>query len=106
MADPRNSSGQCSRRRTKRTSRKPNEVRSRRTERDIWIMEALAKMQFLTTGQIARLLFDGSRSPTRRRLRKLFDAGLVRVWVRSLNLDNVYAVTPQGRKLLEEETEA
>lgn len=93
-------------RRTKRTSKRANVARLRRTERDLWILEALGKMQFLTTQQIARLLFNGSRSPTCRRLRKLFDAGLVRVWVRSLNLDNVYALTPLGRKPLEEEPRA
>jgi hypothetical protein len=69
-------------------------------------MEALGKMQFLTTRQIARLVFNGSRSPTSRRMRKLFDSGLVRVWMRGLNLDNVYALTPRGRKLLDEEAEA
>lgn len=60
-------------------------------------------MQFLTTGQVARLLFNDSLSPTRRRLRKLFDAGLIRVWTRSLNVENIYALTPQGRCLLEQE---
>lgn len=100
------SSGLSSRRRTKRTSRRLNGFKPRQTERDFWILEALGKMQFLTTRQIARLLFNGSPSPTRRRLRKLFDAGLVRVWVRSLNFDNVYALTPPGRKILEEESEA
>ena len=97
---------QVPRRRTKRTSKRTGGARLRRTERDVWILEALAKMQFLTTQQIARLLFTRSRSATCRRLRKLFDAGLVRVWVRSLNLDNVYTLTPGGRKLLETELHA
>ena len=73
-------------------------------DRDRWLLDALARMQFLTTRQIARLLFNGSLSPTRRRLRKLFDAGVIRVWIRSLNMDNVYALTPRGRQVLDEES--
>lgn len=94
------------RRRMKRTARRTDGPRSRRTERDFWVLEALAKMQFLTTPQIGRLLFNGSRSAANKRLRKLFDAGLIRVWLRSLNTDNVYALAPTGRRLLEEESDA
>jgi DNA-binding transcriptional ArsR family regulator len=70
------------------------------------VLDALAKMQFLTTRQIGHLLFNGSRSAANKRLRKLFDAGLVRVWLRSLNTDNIYALAPRGRRLLEEESDA
>lgn len=89
------------RRRTKRTSRKATECRSDRTERDQWLIEALGKMRFLTTRQIADLLFGGSRSAANKRLRRLLDAGVVRVWLRNLNTDNVYAITPRGRRVLE-----
>ena len=89
------------RRRMKRTCGKPNGPRSRRTPRDEWLIEALGKMRFLTTRQIADLLFGGSRSAANKRLRRLLDAGLVRVWLRNLNTDNVYAITPRGRRILE-----
>ena len=91
-------------RRIGRTMRSDHGVQARINERDRWLLDALARMQFLTTRQIARLLFNGSRSATRRRLRKLFDAGVIRAWMRSLNADNVYALTPRGRQLLEEES--
>ena len=94
-----------SRLRIKRAARRTDGTRSRRTERDYWVLEALAKMQFLTTRQIGHLLFNGSRSAANKRLRKLYDAGLIRVWLRSLNTDNVYALAPPGRRLLEEESE-
>jgi predicted transcriptional regulator len=68
----------------------------------MWLVEALAKMQFLTTRQIASLLFNGSRSAANKRLRTLFDTGLIRVWVRSLNMDNVYGLTQRGRRLLQD----
>lgn len=94
------------RRRMKRAARRTDGPRLRRTERDFWVLEALAKMQFLTTRQIGHLLFNGSRSAANKRLRKLFDAGLIRVWLRSLNTDNVYALALPGRRLLEEESDA
>jgi hypothetical protein len=50
--------------------------RVRLVERDRWLLEALAKMRFLTTRQLARLAFGGSRWAANKRLRKLFDAGL------------------------------
>ena len=91
--------------RASRTVRIGRTVKVQINERDRWMLDALARMQFLTTRQIARLLFSGSLSPARRRLRKLFDAGLIRVWIRSLNADNVYSLTPQGRQVLQEESE-
>lgn len=74
----------------------------RLTERDRWLLEALGKMRFLTTRQLARLLFAGSRSAANKRLRQLFDARLIRTWVRDLATDNVYALTPAGRAALDD----
>lgn len=71
------------------------------TERDGWILEALVKMVFATTTQIARLFFAGSRWSANKRLRQLLDGGYVRVWVRSLSLDNVYSLTRRGLLALE-----
>jgi hypothetical protein len=63
-------------------------------------------MRFLTSWQIAQLFFGGSRSAANKRLRTLFDAGLLRVWVRSLNLDNLYSLAPAGRRLLSDQVYA
>lgn len=71
-------------------------------ERDQWLLEALAKMLFLTTRQIALLLFGGSRSAANKRLRKLFDRGYLRVWLRNLAEDNVYSITRRGLAVLGE----
>ncbi len=92
-------------RRTARTVRNTRSLRYRQSERDLWILNALGKMRFLTTGQIARLFCYGSSSAANNRLRQLFDAGLVRVWVRNLAADNIYAITPAGRQVLEERSE-
>src|SRR5438034_9164107 len=75
-------------------------VRVRPTGRDEWLLEALAKMKFLTTTQVAALAFHQSRWSTNKRLRRLFDAGLVRVWVRALARDNVYSLAPAGARLM------
>lgn len=74
--------------------------RLRITERDRWLLEALGKMRFLTTAQLARLAFNGSRWAANKRLRKLLDAGLVRVWLRSLSEENVYSLTLAGARML------
>ena len=71
-------------------------------ERDLWILDSLAAMRFLTTAHIARLFFNASRSATNKCMRRLFDAGLIRSWVRDLAKDNVYALTPAGRDALED----
>jgi len=73
---------------------------SRLTERDIWLLEVLARMRFLTTRQVAKLAFRGSRWAAQKRLRKLLDAGMVRVWVRDLAKDNVYALARRGAGIL------
>jgi hypothetical protein len=53
-------------------------------------------MRFLTTTQLARLAFQGSRWAANKRLRKLLDGGLVRVWIRDLARDNIYSLTRAG----------
>ncbi len=70
-------------------------------ERDRFILEALAKMRFLTTSQIAALGFKGSQWAALKRLRKLLDAGFIRVWMTSLNEENIYAVSRQALNLLD-----
>lgn len=79
---------------------------TRRTERDGWMLDALARMRFLTSWQIAQLFFGGSRSAANKRLRTLFDGGLLRVWVRSLNLDNLYSLAPAGHRLVSDQVRA
>jgi hypothetical protein len=70
--------------------------------RDLWILEALAKMRFLTSSQLAALFFDGSRWSANKRLRKLLDAGLLNVWVRSLSEENIYSITKRGLNTVED----
>ncbi len=72
------------------------------TDRDLWILEALGKMRFLRTKQLARLFFDGSRSAANKRLRRLFDHSLVKVWITGLADDNLYSLTTRGRSQLED----
>jgi hypothetical protein len=62
-------------------------------------------MRFLTTTQLARLAFQGSRWAANKRLRKLLDRGLVRAWVRSLAKENVYSLDRAGLRLLAEQDE-
>jgi hypothetical protein len=89
--------------RTRRTNRGNSSYRFRLTERDLWLLEALAKMRFLTTGQLARLYFSGSRWSANKRLRKLLDAGHLKAWVRSLSEENVYSITKNGFSVIENE---
>src|SRR5262245_44053244 len=70
----------------------------RTTERDRSVLEAVAKSRFATTTQLACLYFNGSRWAANKRLRKLLDAGLLRVWVRSLSEENVYTLTRRALK--------
>jgi hypothetical protein len=83
-------------RRTPRRTRNPERRAPRITERDGFILEALGKMRFLETRQLTELAFEGSQWAARKRLRKLLDGGLVRVWVRDLARDNVYSLTRSG----------
>lgn len=75
----------------------------RQTERDFWIIEALAKMRFLNTSQLAELFFHRSRWAANKRLRRLLDAGLIRAWVRNLSDENIYSITSQGLGWLDQE---
>jgi DNA-binding transcriptional ArsR family regulator len=84
------------RRRTERTELHTLQL----TERDRWLLESIAKMRFLSTSQLVRLGFGASRSAVNKRLRRLFDAGLVRAWVRCLESENVYSLTAAGRLTL------
>jgi hypothetical protein len=82
--------------RVRRTERRLAHGGLRLTERDLWLLEAVSKFRFATTGQLARLGFGGSHHAARKRLRRLFDHGLVRVWTTSLSAPNVYSITPKG----------
>ncbi len=84
-----------------RTVPNPRQRPKRIYERDIWIFEVLAKMRFVTTGQLAKLYFNGSRDSANKTLRRLLDSGFVRVWSRGVSRDNVYSLTPVGLHLLE-----
>ncbi len=87
--------------RTPRSTRVARHVQLRPRERDFAILEALGKMRFLTTTQLSRLFFGGSRWCANKRLRRLYDAGLVRVWVRSLSQENLYSLSRQGSAALQ-----
>lgn len=89
--------------RTGRTSRGNPTNKLRLTERDLWLLESVAKMRFLTTGQLARLYFDGSRWSANKRLRKLLDAGHLKAWVRNLSEENVYSITRNGISVVQDE---
>ena len=91
--------------RARRAERQPGRGVCRPTQRDAWLLEALGKMRFLETRQIARLAFGGSRWAANKRLRKLLDGGLVRVWVRDLARDNVYGLTRAGAGQLAERSD-
>lgn len=84
-----------------RTSRRAR-VRARPIrlrERDVDILLALAKMRLLRTRDVADLFFKAPGT-AQKRLRKLFDAGLVRAIVRDLAAENRYALTTLGHGLL------
>jgi hypothetical protein len=90
------------RQRTGRTSHRNPRYKLRVTERDLWILEASAKMRFATTSQLAALFFEGSRWSANKRLRKLLDSGLLNVWVRSLSEENIYSISKKGLVAIEE----
>jgi|RhiMetdeSRZDD1v2_1073273.scaffolds.fasta_scaffold832397_1 Replication-relaxation len=78
--------------------------RLRLAERDLWILEGIAQMRFLTTSQLSKLYFDGARWYVNKRLRNLLDAGLVKVWVRNLAEENIYSITPSGLSAIRHRT--
>jgi DNA-binding Lrp family transcriptional regulator len=68
--------------------------------RDLDILVALAQMLLLSTSTLTRLFFD-SKGTCQKRMRKLFDEGLVRAVVIDLAAENRYALTRLGYALLE-----
>jgi hypothetical protein len=74
----------------------------RLTPRDIEILEAIGRMRYVTTAQLARLSFAGSQWAARKRLRRLLDAGCLRCWVPRLDAPNIYALTRRGARILGE----
>lgn len=91
---------------TTRTARnEPKSTSIRLMERDLWILEGLMKMRVLQTRQLATLYFGGSCAAANKRLRKLFDAGYIRSWLRNLSEDNLYTVTRLGIRTLQEQSD-
>ncbi len=70
-------------------------------DRDVDILHALAKMRLLKTSDITRLFFRATGT-AQKRLRKLYDTGLVKAVVTDLASENRYALTPVGHALLEQ----
>lgn len=71
----------------------------RMTSRDLEILEAVGKLRFATTSQLARLYFR-SRSGANKRLRRLLDANCLKVWVRQLAEENIYSLTRPGLRVV------
>lgn len=92
----RNSRHRAQRQRQARSVAQPDAPAIRLTERDTWMLDALARMRFLTTSLLALLFFAGSRDAANKRLRRLLDAGYVKAWVVNLARDNVYSLTRRG----------
>ena len=84
--------------RRKRTEAHPRALCA--TSRDLELLEAVGKLRFTNTSQLARLYFQ-SRSGANKRLRKLLDAGLLKVWVRQLAVENIYSLTREGLRTLD-----
>jgi predicted transcriptional regulator len=70
-------------------------------DRDVEILLAIAKMRLVRTTEITRLFFE-AKGTAQKRLRKLFDAGLVRAVVTDLASENRFAITRLGHALLDE----
>jgi len=68
-------------------------------ERDIRIMQGLARMKLARTTMLQRLYF-GDRSTASRRLAKLVALKLANVFVPHLNSENVYGLSERGRVVL------
>lgn len=73
---------------------------ARLRDRDIEILLALAKMRLLRTSDLSRLFF-GAVGTCQKRMRKLYDAGLVRTIVTDLAAENRFVISPLGCALLE-----
>ena len=89
--------------RASRTKREPWRG-ARLWSRDLDVLLALARMRLLSTSQLTRLFFR-ARGTCQKRMRKLFDAGLVRPIVTDLASENRYALTRLGHEFLVEAAE-
>jgi hypothetical protein len=87
------------RHRASRRKRVP-ERGARLRDRDLDILLALGKMRLLRTSDLTRLFFDAIGT-CQKRMRKLYDAGLVRAVVTDLAAENRYALSRLGYALLE-----
>ena len=65
------------------------------TKRDVEVLTLIGLCKFMTTAQVARAIFP-SEDRCRRRLRRLFDAGLVAVTLGDSASPNLYSLTKQG----------
>ena len=75
---------------------RPSRARPMRlTERDEQLLHRLARYGFLSTPQLTRDLFP-TENRARRRLRKAFDAGLVRKHLVDSQCPDIYAITSLG----------
>lgn len=86
--------------RASRRSRAPDRG-FRVQSRDVDVLMALAKMRLLRTSDLTRLFFD-AKGTCQKRMRKLFDEGLVRAIVTEVSDENRYALTPMGHTFLAE----
>lgn len=89
-----------SRRHRGRTERSVRNTELELQDRDHWLLNGIGRLRFATTSQVIRLGFAKTRACASKRLRRLFDAGLVRVWMRSLESENIYSLTSAGRSIL------
>jgi hypothetical protein len=70
------------------------------TARDQAVLQALAEAKFLSTSMIGRLCFGRVNSTVRLRLRRLLDGGFIKVWMPSLNAENLYSLDKKASSLL------
>lgn len=87
----------------RRTSRRQDPTSVVGNARDVAILESLAWAGVLSTSQLERLHFRARRR-AQRRLRELFDHGLLRAHLQggALERENVYTLSPLGLDLLVE----
>ena len=87
----------------RRTARRPDPRSVVGGGRDLEILADLAWAGVLSTGQLLALHFRARRR-AQRRLRELFDHGLIRAHLQgeALERENVYTLSPQGLELLVE----
>jgi hypothetical protein len=65
-------------------------------ERDVWLLEATAKLRFVQTADLAKLYFADSTEAASKRVRKLAKAGLMQVWEKAHEQKHVYTITRAG----------